>query len=389
VPRYWIPTLNQGIRGGYRFGAQTSGFDVVGRHSMTASIAFPLNGVGGIVGDAFYQYSGFGLPILQFDVSQDWLSLGSAFRRDAPRTRIGEIFRRTQTAEALATWLRSRARSSLSVTGGFAVEHRTHTLDSDIPLTSFDTSGALGSPTYPSAIFAGTYTRVQRPAFSISPEDGFTFGFTVRDRFNSGANGQGSASFSTVATSTIYKSLDLPGFSHHVIALRGAAGWADERAAGYYLVGGVSGVPFQIIPGYTVGEGRQTFPVRGFEAGTLAGTRALSGSAEYRLPLWMIGRSPGILPFFLDRSSLTFFGDYGVAWCPDIASNRQVCNQVSSVLTEKIAIASVGAEANLTLGVLSWDSPTRLRLGLVRPIQNRLFFGRSALQVYLVSGLSF
>jgi hypothetical protein len=389
VPRYWIPTISEGIRGGYRVGGQTSGFDVIGRHTMSANLQFPLNGLGGLTGDASYQYSGFGLPLLQADISQDWVSLGAAYRRDAPTTPVGEVFRRTRTAEALATWLRARARSSLSLTGGFGLEHRTHLLDADIPLTSFDTSGALGSPTYPSAIAAASYSRVQRPPFSISAEDGFTFAVTVRDRFNSGANGKGGASYSTVATSTIYKSLDLPGFAHHVIALRGAGGYADERAAGYYLVGGVSGSSFQIIPGYTLGEGRKTFPVRGFEAGTLIGTRAFTGSAEYRVPLFLTGNAPGPLPFFIDRSSLTVFGDYGVAWCPNVAVDRQVCNRPDLNLTEKVAIASVGAEANLNLGVLSWDSATRFRLGLVRPIQNRLFFRRQALQVYLVSGTSF
>jgi len=158
---------------------------------------------------------------------------------------------------------------------------------------------------------------------------------------------------------------------------------------GYFGVGGVSGGTFQIIPGYAVGEGRVTFPVRGFEQSTLLGTRAFSGSLEYRAPLLRIGRAPGILPFFFDRSSLTLFTDYGTAWCPTVQVGREVCNTNSEFLTRRLAIASAGAELNLNLGVLSWDSPYQFRLGFVAPTYNRALFQQQAFQVYLVSGLSF
>src|SRR6185503_13435191 len=74
VPRYWLPTIDPGISGGYRVGASTAAHDVVGRHALSASIAFPTNKTG-IVGDLSYQYSGLGLPILQFDGAQSWESL--------------------------------------------------------------------------------------------------------------------------------------------------------------------------------------------------------------------------------------------------------------------------------------------------------------------------
>jgi Outer membrane protein/protective antigen OMA87 len=243
--------------------------------------------------------------------------------------------------------------------------------------------------TFPSLVASAGFANTQRPAFSISAEDGISVAATVRDRLRSGANGTGGPSVSTVGTASLYKSLDLPGFAHHVIALRGAVGYSDDRAAGYFLVGGVSGNPFQIIPGYTLGEGRQPFPVRGFSPGTLAGTRAIAGSAEYRIPLFLTGGAPGPLPFFFDRSSLTLFGDYGSAWCPNLAAGREVCNNNTTLLTRRVSIASAGAELNLNLGVLSWDTPYRFRLGVVAPQHNAAFFGRQSVQVYLVSGISF
>ena len=81
--------------------------------------------------------------------------------------------------------------------------------------------------------------------------------------------------------------------------MRGAGGWADDNANGYFAVGGVSGTTFQIIPGYVLGEGFKTFPVRGFPSGTLLGTRALVGSAEYRVPLLLFGGAPRRLALLL------------------------------------------------------------------------------------------
>jgi hypothetical protein len=387
VPRYWLPTIDAGIDGGYRIGGSTSGSDVVGRHAYTATIEFPTNNTG-VVGDFLYQYRGLGVPTIQVDAGQDWESLQGIFSRQGNLPLVGEVFRRTWTADVLSTWTRQRTRSTLAFTAGAGVEHRSHVATPDNSLlAAIDSSGALGSPTFPILIASTGFANYQRPILSISPEDGVQVTLTVLDRLRSGAAGHGAQSLSTVATTAIYKSLDLPGFAHHVLALRGAYGHADVHATGYYLVGGVSGSSFQIVPGYAIGEGRKIFPVRGFESGTLAGIRAFSGSAEYRIPLFLIGKSPGILPFFFDRSSLTLFGDYGTAWCPSVRIGREVCNRAGQ--TNRTDIASVGGELNLNLGVLSWDSPYRFRLGAVTPTYDGHLFGRPSFQVYLVTGLSF
>ncbi len=68
---------------------------------------------------------------------------------------------------------------------------------------------------------------------------------------------------------------------------------------------------------------------------------------------------------------------------------REVCNSFDPLLTKRIEIASAGAELNVNLGVLSWDSPYRFRLGVVAPTYNRALFGQSAVQVYVVTGVYF
>src|SRR5262249_36632591 len=156
--------------------------------------------------------------------------------------------------------------------------------------------------TFPSLIAGAAFANYQRPVFSVSPEDGVQLNVTLRDRLRSGTTATGPSSLSAVGSAALYKSLNFPGFAHHVLALRGAVGWADDNANAYYAVGGVSGNTVEIIPGYTIGEDRKTFPVRGFAAGTLLGTRAAVGSAEYRIPLILVGGGPWSLPLFFDRS---------------------------------------------------------------------------------------
>jgi Tol biopolymer transport system component len=387
LPRYWLPTIDPGLDNGYRFGGTTSGSDVIGRHAIAASLEVPLNDRGGVVGSFAYDYRGLGLPVLSFDAAQDWETLGSAFSRQPGQPIIGEIFRRTRTADFLATWLHQRVRSAFSVSAGAGMEYRSHASSPADVLALVDSAGQLDSHTFPTLTAAASFSNTQFPAFAISPEDGIKLNVTVRDRLRSGLTANGGQSVSTVGALALFKSLNWPGFSHHVIALRGSAGVTDERAADYFSVGGISGSPFEVIPGYTIGEGRKTFPVRGFASGTLIGTRALAGSAEYRVPLFLTGESPGVLPFFLDRSSLTFFGDYGSAWCPTAVAGAEVCNRASQL--GRYSMGSVGGELNVNLGVLSWDAPYRFRLGLVHPTQNGAFFGEKAWQVYLVAGVSF
>ena len=387
IPRYWLPQLEDGIDGGYRIGGTTSGIDVIGRHAISASIAIPTNNRGGITGRVTYQYAGLGLPIIRLDASQDWQTLGGIFSRDPNRTLIGELFRRTLTADALATWIRQRYRTAITVSGGAGIERWSHESTPGGLIPRIDSTGRFGTLTFPSLVAGASFVNYQRPIFSISPEDGISLSATVRDRLRSGVTATGGQSISAVGAAVLYKSLDLPGFAHHVLALRGAGGWADNNTNGYFSVGGISGTTFQVIPGYVLGEDRKTFPVRGFAPGTIFGTRALVGSAEYRLPLLLFGGGPGILPFFFDRSSLTLFGDYGTSWCPDVKARRQVCNQVGE--DRRLDIGSAGAELNLNLGVFSWDTPYRFRLGVAHPLQNGNFFGREAVQVYLVSGISF
>jgi hypothetical protein len=389
VPRYWLPTLEQGIAGEYRIGATTSAADVIARNSYSASIAVPTRNTG-ITGSFQYKYAGFGLPILNVTASQDWLLLGNVFSRGTGQ-RLGDVRERQRSAELDATWLRQRVRTSLAFAAGLTYEARDRVTDPPALISTLDTTGVLGPLRYPGVQVSAGFANYQRPPFSISPEDGVQLNATFRERLRAGAGndavgGPGQTS-SLIASAAAFKSLDLPGVAHHVLAVRVASGIEDLASNGYYAVGGVSSSTFQVVPGYTLGDGRRTFGVRGFAPGTLIGTRAVTATAEYRLPLLMAGSGPGTLPFFFDRAYMTVFGDYGTAWCPSAAANRQVCT--SPDLTTRTSIASVGAELTMSAAVLAWDTPYAFRVGLAAPVRNGSLFGRPAAQVYVAIGAEF
>ena len=197
---------------------------------------------------------------------------------------------------------------------------------------------------------------------------------------------RGTRSTSAVGTAAAFKSLDLPGFAHHVVALRAAGGLADRRAGTALEVGGTSGTVVDLFPGYTVGEGRRTFGVRGFPAASTYGTRAATASLEYRAPLVLATRGFGMLPFFLDRSSLTAFGDWGIAECARDPLYASTCAPAPRIGRP---IASAGAEVLLSAAILEWDALQTLRFGLAAPVVGRERSGARSVTPYLAFGLGF
>jgi hypothetical protein len=389
VPRYWTPSFTEGMNPGHpRIGAETGADDIIGRHAWDLSIAVPTDN-SGITGGFAYTYSGLGLPVLDFTASRDWALAANVYDTTGSRL-LGAIRRRIDDGEIDATWIRQRYRSSFAVVTGGGVEQYRYVGVPDGTIALVDTTGIFSARFYPRLLLGFGYSRTQAAPFSISPEDGFTLAATARERWRTDiAN---STSLSVVSAATAYKSLDLPGFAHHVLALRAAGGWRDDNATGYLSVGGTSGSPVPIVAGYTVGEGRQDFGVRGFEAGSLVGTRALAGSAEYRLPLIQPGSGLGILPLFVERSSLTLFTDYGSAWCGAVTT-KLVCTQTIENdfgLTMHRWLGSYGAELNVNAAVLSWDAPYRFRFGIAVPYHDDgLLSSASRVSFYFASGLAF
>ena len=147
----------------------------------------------------------------------------------------------------------------------------------------------------------------------------------------------------------------------------------------------MSGSILSVAPGVTIGDGRRTFPVRGFPPLAQVGTRALGGTLEYRAPISLPASGYKMLPLFFQRVSATVFGDAATAWCPNRPTATQLCPAKG---TAQDWMASAGAELHLD-AAYQYDVPYRFRLGAAAPVMGRKYFGTSNLAVYFAVGLAF
>ncbi|HEV2016828.1 MAG TPA: hypothetical protein VGQ98_00845 [Gemmatimonadaceae bacterium] len=383
LPRYWLPVFGSTSTDGTFFGAATSGYDIISRHNYAIEVhrntRFHENS-----GWLWYRYAGFGLPLLDLlaaqDFSHDILYTGTP----GNFTSVGNFIERDRIVSLQATFIRPRFRTySLASIGG-EIENFSYstTPDTLLPyLSSFYTT----SPTFPAIVASLGWSNAQRPKLSISAEDGISATLRGRQRWQSGTSG--SSTRSVVGVSTLYKSLDLPGFAHHVLALRGAGGLTDERSPDRFSAGGISGTSLEVFPGVPLGEERRTFGVRGYPAGAEGGIRAYSAALEYRAPLAAPSRGFRFIPVFIDKTSFTFFGEMGRAFCPASASalGTGICRASDAA---NPVMTSAGAELNVDTG-LQLDLTARIRLGVAFPLANRALLRAPTAQLYGTFGASF
>jgi hypothetical protein len=383
LPRYWLPVFGGTSTDGNFFGAATSGYDIVSRHQYAIevhrNVRFDENAAW-----LWYRYAGLGLPLIDLSASQDFshdiLYTGTA----GNFTNVGTFIERDRILSLQATLIRPRFRSySVASIGGeiesYAYSTRPDTLIQQ--LSSFYTM----SPTFPAIIATLGWSNAQRPDLSISPEDGISTTVRGRQRWQSGTSG--SSTRSVIGVTSVYKSLDLPGFAHHVLALRGAGGLTDERSPDRFEAGGISGTSLEVFPGVPVGQERRTFGVRGYPAGAEGGIRAYSAALEYRAPLAAPSRGFRFIPVFIDKASLTFFGETGRAFCPASASasGTGICRASDAA---NPVMTSAGAELNLDTG-LQLDVAARVRFGVAFALANRALLQAPVAQAYATFGASF
>jgi hypothetical protein len=383
LPRYWLPVFGSTSTDGSFFGASTSGYDIVSRHNyvieVDRNVRFRENS-----GWLWYRYAGLGLPLLDLSASQgfshDILYSGTA----GNFSNVGNFIERDRIVSLQATFIRPRLRTySLASIGGeienFSYSTRPDTLLQYLP------SFYATSPTFPAIVASLGWSNAQRPELSISPEDGISANLRGRQRWQRGT--AGSSTRSVVGVSSLYKSLDLPGFAHHVLALRAAGGLTDDRSPDRFSAGGISGTSLEVFPGVPLGEARRTFGVRGYPAGVEGGIRAYSAALEYRAPLSAPSRGFRFIPIFIDKTSVTFFGETGRAFCPASASasGTGVCRASDAA---NPVMTSAGAELNIDTG-LQLDVAARVRLGIAFPLANRILLGAPGAQLYATFGASF
>ena len=378
LPRYWEPIITQYSSDGLLLGAATSGYDVIGRHAYFAQAAYNTE-FNEVEGNATYQYAGLGQPFLNFSGEQEWEHFG-LFDNDLAR--VGTLTRRARTVGLSTSFTRPRARTFASLVLGADVESRRYSTDPDTLLALLPDRFS-SARNFPSLFAGATWTNAKRPGLSISREDGVALNASVRQRWEAGDFSNGSRSI--VGVTALYKSLDLPGFAHHVIAVRGAGGFADDRSITTFSVGGLSGGSLAVFEGLDVGGERRTFGVRGFPPSAEQGTRALAGTLEYRAPIAAPSKRVPFIPLLFDRISISSFAEAGRAFCPASSDNTEACDLQQS---ESPWLASLGAEVDFDTA-LQYDIPARFRLGFAVPVTGRRATDANPVSVYLTVGSSF
>jgi hypothetical protein len=373
-PTYWSPSYREGESVGSTrvlepgFGLFTSGRDLVGRHAV--SLAGRVSGgFGTFNGSASYAYGGFGNPVLWTGVSQFYDADGRQWRGVTQDQDTVPLFlvERERAASVGATFYRRRARSQAFL--DLAVGHvweRTVFLEENLEESNrFVRSRPDVRLGELRATFGVGNARLY--PFSLSPEDGVGLLARVRLRGDlelpdslTGVEGHDRSFQDVIGQLTLYKGLRWKGFGNHVVGVRASAGAAAGAGAdaGHFEVGGASGngLPLQ----FATLSRNLFFPVRGYPQAERYGRYAWTVTGEYRFPIRLVNRGPGVLPLHLDWISGSVFADAGNAWGPELELH-------GFDNPKRDALASVGAE--LMLRILPfWYGEMDLRVGAAMPL---------------------
>ncbi|HEV8125257.1 MAG TPA: hypothetical protein VGP80_13510, partial [Gemmatimonadales bacterium] len=337
-PHYFVPlVLDKGSAGTF-IGGLTSGSDPVGRVGYGLQLGVGTKGarLDGVLSLVYQRWAHHAVDVY---LSQDWGDAGRITSPIKATARSRERDAELGVSNLWGGWYRSLA---LRVAGHYEEDH----FESS-PMLAFINPAFAGV-----SVSLGSGT-LERPPLAISSEDGITLSARYRRRWRLDTSGWSEDWRGRIAVYEAIKGIGL--FAHPVLAGRVGLATSSGPDRESYGVGGPSGIGYQPLPGIVVGSGRQ-FPVRGYQPGETRGGTAMVGTAEFRLPIALVAKPLGSLPYGLDRLSLDFFYDYGRVWR---ASRAGLPRDISST----------GVELTWDLSVL-YDVPLRIRTGLAVPLQD-------------------
>ena len=337
-PHFWIPIgVNAGAAGKF-FGAATAGTDALGRYTYIASAmvsASPARAQGSFV----FLDQAAGDPTFDFSISNDWGLVGIDSTGHIVSTEHRE-------ASLGATVLAHRWRSFVSVRVAAEYEGRRYVSEPDTTLSDI-CNGCINRDRVGGSATLSFGSVVAAP-LTVSLQDGAILALLYRRKEEQGTNRW--LNEVRVRTNSYLRLGPAIGFGYPVLAVRGALGSLDGPIPDRFSVGGIS----SSVLGFSQEIGTlRTFPVRGYDAGALHGRRAATVTAEYRVPLTLIGRLLGHLPVGADKLAFSVFGDLGDAW--DAGEDPRLHR-----------LRSFGVELVGDLTV-SYDLPLRVRVGVAQP----------------------
>ncbi|GBD31251.1 Protein TolB [bacterium HR33] len=375
-PHYWIPTWHDAGLAGKFAGFLTSGADAIGRTSYGLHFALAPGKEGRAEGRMDVTHQRWKSIAVLASGSQTWeeVRTRAVVSRDGGSDTLPVVLGlRERDLQLSALFSFRRWRTSLSARAGPEFEEDFFTVDSSgvslrlrHPVTRL-AGGSLGFGVF----------HAKRPALAISPENGVAVSAVYRRLYELPPLLDPSMRrwFEELRGAAAgYLALPLPGFAHWVLAARVAGGAIRGPLPRSFELGGTSGDRFELFPGYLIGTGRRSFPLRGYPVGG-GFTRVFAGTVELRVPVALVAEGIWELPLGLDRLSVTLFGDAGGGWR-------------SGEPMRPFALKSLGGELVLDLAV-TYDVPVRMRVGAATPLSAGLGSAPGEVRWYLTFGSSF
>ena len=389
LPRYWLPDWHEPESVGdvrvlpWVVGLETSGRDLVGRHSWALTVGAGVPDPGRRTElRSHWRWAGLGQPALTVVAEQSYRTLGAA---PVPETEADTVYpvARERRVGLDADVVRQRARS----VGQLSVGVREVRVHREIREADGQRSPRLrlALPERRLTELRGgmAVSTVRGFPFSISPEEGAALTVQGRHRFHRaladtlvGVPGVDGSFTEGLALARAFRAFEppagMPDFSRGGIGIRVAGGVASGPGAGarHFLVGGGGGGG-DGFGRFTASEANPLFSVRGYPRGVVGGDRVWAASAEVRVPLANLHRGFGALPLHLDRMAAGLFVD---------AAGARGRAQAVPVWRER---ASIGVELSL-IHSLFFGTPDQIRAGVALPLVNGDGAG-----VYIQSGWSF
>jgi Tol biopolymer transport system component len=288
LPKFWLPTLIPETATDTAIGAMTGGQDVLGYHSYLASVMYGTGFKKGYF-DTIYRYGRY-IPTFTLH----GYALPSTYTNLITSGDFTEIERGLIASASLPV---TRIESRLSITAGYH-------LRSQKPLTEGSLVAMNGKPLLQGrrdSLFAGVdFNGALRYPWSITSEEGRN----ISAYFQYYGKESGSEIDTKEYTASWEEYIPLSG--HHNILARINGGLADgeQTAQQSFRIGGTTSF---INP----------FGLRGYESYFSSGSRVVTGTLEYRFPLFYLLHGFDTKPLFLDRLHGAFFVDAGEAWDKD------------------------------------------------------------------------
>ena len=388
APHFWLPTWHDVGTAGRFPGIATFGVDAIGRTAYVAQLAFAPR-TSRLEGTIQVTHQRWKALTLDASYGASWDSLLSRLgllRTDSTTDSVYVTYGDLDQTVGLGgtiRWRRWRTALSARMGGEFEAER--------LVVDRVDVGPSGVRPSKDHFTSAGVVVSVAAqhtayPALAISPEDGVALGALYRYRRE--LNGAGWWTEARAAASG-YVAVPLPGFAHWVLAARASAGVRSGPSADGYDLGGASGNPLFIIPGYAAGPGARVFPLRGYAAMSTPFTRAAVAAVELRVPAALVAKALWKLPMGVDRLSLVGFAEAGRGW-RGVLPGTSSCAVALAGGGELNACALRDAGGEVVLdAAIPQDIAFRARIGVGVPLTSGLLAGAGTARWYFAFGSAF